>query len=332
MSAMKPSPLRRLTINVTKVCRHRRKSFPREVAYILRSKAVNVRTGRRYNFQRRGSVEDSGMVGWAGTLDELMESAVLSESELRKKVVEGRMVVVALPHELDRGERLALVRKCAEYLVRSFNVAVVFAVHPPPAKGDPRNWHAHLLFTSRKVISGASLGPKTRELDDLKTGGKYIEAFRAWWCAAMNQALRHAGFAGDIEHKSYVRLGEKAKPGRHRGERWTAAERRRRARSVTEPEDPSPKPGAIETASAVAAEQTPKPVEPHGQMPGVDAPLDQSVTVTGPSKATVQSELALVGPTMPSDPANAEIPPPEILVRPQLPTPIKPKQTLDPAH
>jgi len=221
---MKRSIRRHLSINIRGVRRSRGDSFARQTAYICRTRNFNPYTGRWHDYRRRGPAEAVGLVGWDGTVEELIEEVVATEK--RKDSVEGRGVIVAIPDELLAHERLRLVKKCAQYISRKFKVACMYAIHRPSEKGDQRNWHAHLLFGSREVIGGKALGRKTRELDSRKIGGDQVEAFRAWWTNETNYALRQAGFDGNCEHRSFLRLGVEAVPGRHNGERQTAIARR----------------------------------------------------------------------------------------------------------
>lgn len=218
---------RHLSINVDNVRRHERDSFARQVSYISRSVATNPRTGTTFDFRDHGPVEATGLEGWDGSIEELIYAATNSESERRVRVNEGRVAILALPHEISASERLRLARNCAQYLVTKFGVAVFFGIHPPPEDGDGRNWHLHVLFTARRVIEGRGLGKKTRELDSLQTGGGHIESFRSWWCSAMNTVLRSGGHLANVEHKSFARLGIEDPPTRHLGERQTAIDRKR---------------------------------------------------------------------------------------------------------
>ena len=254
------------------------------MAYIARCIAIYLRTGRRYDFRGKGPVEATGLAGWDGTIEQLMDAA--SAAERRKKAVEGRVAILALPHELSQAERLALVQQCAAYLVRKYRVAVFYAIHPPPKEGGGTNWHSHLLWTSREVVDGLALGKKTRELDAMKTGGKHVEAFRAWWCNAMNTALTQGGHRADVEHRSFRRLGIRAKPTRHQGEPRTAIARRRaREKKIALPPCPEPKPRlrvlrdpVVPTAMAPAM-----PVETDaGQLGASVPPAKPGIAKTGP--------------------------------------------------
>jgi ATP-dependent exoDNAse (exonuclease V) alpha subunit len=91
------------------------------------------------------------------------------QSTRRQSATTGRDIILALPHELSDAQRLAAVREFAAGLVDRYGVAVDFAIHAPDRHGDERNYHAHVLMTTRQIgVNG--LGAKTRELDSFRTG------------------------------------------------------------------------------------------------------------------------------------------------------------------
>ena len=69
------------------------------------------------------------------------------------------------------------VREFAAGLVDRYGVAVDFAIHAPDRHGDERNYHAHVLMTTRR-IGANGFGAKTRELESFRTGPREIEAIR----------------------------------------------------------------------------------------------------------------------------------------------------------
>jgi ATP-dependent exoDNAse (exonuclease V) alpha subunit len=98
------------------------------------------------------------------------------------------------------------VREFAAVLVKRYGVAIDFAIHAPDRHGDERNYHAHLLMTTRR-IGPDGFGAKTRELDDFKTGPREIEAIRQTWERIGNRALEQAGFDVRIDCRSYADQG-----------------------------------------------------------------------------------------------------------------------------
>jgi hypothetical protein len=230
-----------LSISLDKSCRHRGHPFAHDLAYAGRIRIYDPRTGLTYNFSsEKADVEASGLEGFKGSLSELVHEVVFSET--RDIAVEGRTLIVAIAHELSAIERLAFIRALAAYLSAKFGAAVYYALHRPPADGDDRNFHAHLVFSSRSVVGENRLGRKTRELDSLKTGGLHVEELRVWITAKQNEMLQAAGHEANLEHRSLERLGISREPIRHRGERRTAINRRRHLRELSTPRVPAPCP------------------------------------------------------------------------------------------
>ncbi len=160
-------------------------------------------------------------------------------AEARKNSRIAREVILALPHELSEDARISLTRDMALFLVEKYGVAVDAAVHSPQeAKGDdPRNHHAHLLFTTREVQQDG-LGKKTRILDDKEQGPQQIELIRSVWEVLANAALQQAGFEGvKIDRRTLEAQGIDRIPQEHVGKAGTHADDDEEPRKQDEEED-----------------------------------------------------------------------------------------------
>ena len=76
------------------------------------------------------------------------------KSENRSNSRTAREIVINIPHELmggDLGTGNMLAHEFASRLSKKYQVAVDVAVHAPDKQGDNRNFHAHLLLTTRKL-------------------------------------------------------------------------------------------------------------------------------------------------------------------------------------
>ena len=74
-------------------------------------------------------------------------------AETRKNSQVAREIRVALPAELDHGQRAQLVRDfCQRQFVDRSMVADI-ALHAPGREGDDRNYHAHILLTTREIAA-----------------------------------------------------------------------------------------------------------------------------------------------------------------------------------
>lgn len=157
------------------------------------------RSGYTHRYHNRKGVVSSFIVAPADAPETTYTRALLwnaaERAETRKNSRVAREVILALPHELPAPARDALVRDMAGWLVERYRVAVDGALHSPvPGDGhDPRNHHAHLLFTTRELTKDG-LGAKTRVLDDKEKGPHEIELIRKVWETLANDALQRAGF------------------------------------------------------------------------------------------------------------------------------------------
>jgi len=130
------------------------------------------------------------------TRDRVLLWNAVEAAETRKNSRVAREIILALPHELPAPARETLTRDMALWLVERYNVAVDTSLHSPVAGDghDPRNHHAHLLFTTREVTKDG-LGKKTRILDDREQGPQEVELIRTIWETLANDALEQAGLS-----------------------------------------------------------------------------------------------------------------------------------------
>ncbi|MQW85970.1 MobQ family relaxase [Sinorhizobium saheli] len=175
--------------------------------------AAAYRAGARLTDRSRGEVHDyshrkgvayaeimtpPGSAEWLGDR-ELLWSAVES-METRKDAQLAREFNMALPHELEAGERLKLVRSfVADHFVRRGMVADLALHDPVPELGqDRRNVHAHVLLTLRRATASGLDPVKTREWNSRDL----LASWRAAWSQACNLALERAGKRERIDHRT----------------------------------------------------------------------------------------------------------------------------------
>lgn len=216
------------------VQRSKGRSAPASAAYRSGEKLRDERQGLIHDYTRRDGVEHTEIVTPTGepidrgTLWNLAEA-----SERRKDATTAKEFEVALPIELTLPQRKELTREIAIHISKVQGCAVDISIHEP-GKGDSRNYHAHLLCTTREFQPGGSLGNKcAMELSDrdrkkrgLPGRRADLEALRVAWANLGNQALTRAGYAGDLDHRSNQALGVDTPPGIHLGPTAAAMERR----------------------------------------------------------------------------------------------------------
>ena len=139
------------------------------------------------------------------------------QAEKRKDGRTAREWEIALPDELSAQERRELTVRFAKGLAAKYGCAVDIALHAPDREGDQRNWHAHLLTTTRKVSAGA-FGEKCGiELSDTKRlslglgpARIEVESVRQMWADQVNRQLEEAQSSERVDHRSIAVQREEA--------------------------------------------------------------------------------------------------------------------------
>jgi MobA/MobL family len=181
-------------------------------AYRSGERIRDERTGRIYDHSHRRDIEHKevllpdgtgAQLDWARNRSQLWNTVERSEPRANARVA--REYVLALPHELDTTQRTALARSFAQEIADRYHNAVDLAVHQP--RTDPRNFHAHLLATTREVTA-TGLGSKTiAELNGsqrfelgLPRAMQEHAQIRRRWAEMTNEALRDAGLEVRVSH------------------------------------------------------------------------------------------------------------------------------------
>jgi hypothetical protein len=209
-------------------------------AYRSGQKLVDERTGTIHRYEKRSGVLNAFILMPASSPEKFQDRFTLwnaaEEVETRKNSRVAREVIIALPYELTIEQRESLTRDMAAYLVEKYRVAVDVAIHSP-CEGDghdPRNHHAHLLFTTRE-LTPEGFGAKTRILDDKITGPQQIEIIREVWETLANDALHRAGQTDvSIDRRTLEAQGIERIPQIHEGKASTYAEELSRASRESE--------------------------------------------------------------------------------------------------
>lgn len=213
---------------VKSVSRSTGRSAVAAAAYRTGACLENERDGLVHDYTRRSGVEDTLMAVPEGAEWALDRSALWNAAEAaekRKDAKVAREYELALPSELDAGQRRELVRGFAEDIRDRYGVAVDAAIHAPHDYGDDRNHHAHVMTTTR-VVGADGLGAKTRQLDVRTSASAEVEAIRESWAERVNAALEQAQVAERVDHRSYARQGVDQEPTVKMGHASAAIERR----------------------------------------------------------------------------------------------------------
>jgi len=170
-------------------------------------------------------------INWARDRQALWNAAEMAENRSNSRVA--REYEIALPHELNKAQRVELVRAFSKDLADRYGVGVDFAIHAPHRSGDERNHHAHILTTTRRIEAGG-LGEKSeiewsdgnRRKAGLGAGKEEIDLIRARWETLHNEHLLTHGIGVRIDHRSLEAQGIHRTPTSHLGPAVSAMERR----------------------------------------------------------------------------------------------------------
>ena len=206
-------------------------------AYRSASKLVDERTGEVFDFRRKSGVMHAEIVTPDGVPapDRAALWNAAEAAEKRKDARVAREWRTALPHELDEDSRRELAMRMGKAIANRYGVAVDVCIHAPDPVGDPRNFHVHMLATTRTIGADGKLGAKAlieiANKDRKKAGipgssrGDIAE-IRRQWAEFTNEALARAGIAVRVDHRSYAEQGVELTPTRHIGTDAVAMHRR----------------------------------------------------------------------------------------------------------
>jgi len=190
--------------SVKTISRSAGRSATAAAAYRTGKEVIDERTGVIFDYTRRSGVDHVSMHLPAGCVamdtDTLWNAAEFAEK--RKNSTVARELLFAQPHELSRMERHALSASIADALVERYGVGVEVANHLPDSEGDGRNFHAHIMFTTRVVNADGTFGAKIRVLDDMSTGPDEILWIRKMVEDKTNQALEAANIDARVDCRS----------------------------------------------------------------------------------------------------------------------------------
>lgn len=209
-------------------------------AYRAGEEILDQKTGQVHDYSRKKGVEATFIVlpntapaawqEWAAIDDKDVRRSLREEiwnaveyAEKRKNSTVAREVQVALPHELGPEERQAIVIDFAKAIAEKHGLVVDVAIHKGGSRvGDPRNVHAHLLMSDRR-IGPEGFGEKARELADFtrrehpdgttKVAAKeHLVEWREHWADLVNVALERANRPERVDHRSNKDRGIEAEP------------------------------------------------------------------------------------------------------------------------
>jgi hypothetical protein len=215
----------------------------RAAAYRAGERILDERTSETHDYSHRRDIPykevvlpadltDRPDMAWTQDRSTLWNAA--EHAGVRRNSRLARDWLVFVPPELTPAERGELVRAFASELAEKYRCAVDACIHEPRPGADPRNYHAHLLMTTREV-SPDGLGRRTtlewggreRHLAGLGPSRDEYLLLRERWAQVTNEALHRAGLTARVDHRSLARQGIARSPVPDIPEKVFYAERKR---------------------------------------------------------------------------------------------------------
>jgi len=217
-------------LQVSSITRSDGRSSVGAAAYRAGERIRDDRTGEVHNHSRRQDVTHSEILlpthlagenlDWARNRASLWNT--VESAETRKNARVATEIQVTLPHELPPASRLAIARTFSQEIADHYRVAVDLAVHDPRSAGDPRNFHAHMLLTTREVSAsglGTKAGLNMQTSERIRLGlpnlSQEVTAIRERWATVTNQAFKEANIDARIDHRSLAEQGIDREPKPH---------------------------------------------------------------------------------------------------------------------
>ena len=152
----------------------------------------------------------------------------VEQVERRKDATLAREFEIAFPHEFNAEQRQDLLDELCQEIVEKHGVIVDACIHAPHTKSgsDERNFHAHIMFTSRQIDpqTGDFAKKKNRDFNK-EQSSETVSHWREHFAELTNRHLEKHGFADRVDHRSYKDQGIDLEATQHEGPQVTQLRR-----------------------------------------------------------------------------------------------------------
>ena len=187
------------------------------IAYRAACKIVDDRTGLEFDFTKKKGVEHSQIFfpqGEENTRPDLHDRSNLwnavEKKETKANAQVAREFEFSLPHELNAEQRKNMVRMFCTWLAKNHGVVVDASIHAPHGKNaDKRNYHAHVMFSTRRFENG-QFTEKTREFSKDPYNAKELEKRKEKGLEDFSQRLHGRKNATELLREAYEVIGNKS--------------------------------------------------------------------------------------------------------------------------
>ncbi|MGS2723955.1 MobA/MobL family protein [Porticoccus sp. GXU_MW_L64] len=222
-----------LHAHAKQVQRSEGKSAVAAAAYRAGEKLYEERTDLNHDYTRKQGVEFKRIYLPEDAPQNLNDRETLwnaaEKKENRSNSCTAHELEVGFPYEFNAMQRREAGDKIAKELMRRYGCAVDVCLHKPNANNDERNFHAHILFTTRGFDPNAKDGWAKTKYRDLsqeritvngsKTtkGQQEVLSLRQFIAGTMNDISKRDGLTVQVEHLSFEKRGIDKEPQIHLG-------------------------------------------------------------------------------------------------------------------
>ena len=185
------------------------------------------------DYTKKTGVEFTNIYAPPNTNPELLDRQTLwntvEKVERRKDAVLAREFEIAFPCELNAEQRKQLLDELCQKLVEKYGVVVDAAIHAPHTESgsDARNYHAHIMFTTRAINENGEFAAKKYRDFSRDNGTQEVCDWREDFADLCNKHLELAGFDERVDHRSYADQNKDyLEPTVHEGPAVTAMRRK----------------------------------------------------------------------------------------------------------
>lgn len=239
-----------LHASAKQVQRSKGRSSVAAAAYRAGIKLVDDRTGITHDYTKKYGVEHSRIYAPDNAPEWVHDRSLLwntvEQRERHVKACTAHELEIGFPAEFNAMQRREAGDNICRELLRRYDCAVDISYHKPSRTGDQRNFHAHILFTSRGFDENTKDGWSKNKFRDLAKDTKdaqkkpYLDAEGKKTTRGTIEVLALRKFAADelnriakrdrldvhTHHESFDKRGIDREPTQHRGNTATEMERK----------------------------------------------------------------------------------------------------------
>ena len=192
-------------------------------AYRSGEKLQDDRYGKEQDYTKKSGVEFTNIYAPENTNPNLLDRQKLwnavEKSERRKDALLAREFEIAFPKELNQEQRQTLLDELCQGIVKKHGVVVDAAIHAPHtgSGSDERNYHAHVMFTTRAINKNGTFEAKKYRDFSRDNGTETVSNWRENFADLVNAQLEKIGSTERVSHLSYADLGNGLEATKHEG-------------------------------------------------------------------------------------------------------------------